>query len=147
MINVYQCHSWLCCTALAGLLAGTWALPAKADVLVTASHTWVSTQAQSDGSYAVTFDVMLSNQGDTDLSAITLFPIPTDLLVMEPESQPLTLDSLAVSTTANINWTVNTWIPTDEALAELPLLFHGDGTDAFGTTVSFGLVSEREVTP
>ena len=117
------------------------------DVLVTASHRVVSVTEVGDGTFEVSFDLTLTNEGTTSLTDVSLHFIPVYFEELVPSSTTLSLGAFSAGSTVRAQWTLVNAYPVSAAPDGRFLFFHGQGLDSFGETVAFSVTADEEAGP
>jgi hypothetical protein len=104
-----------------------------ADEQISATHQWLATTEQGDGTHSVTWEVMLFNQGTENLTDIELNALPRDSELL-PESPALRVDSLLVGDSISLTWTTQMISPVSDELPVSFFLFQGEATDSLGNS-------------
>lgn len=109
---------------------------------VEASYVWQSTVDNGDGTYAVTFDVTLTNLGFDDLLDLKIGLVDAILPVRIHEND-LVVGDLWFGEIAQLSWTVTSYADWPASLAgdENNIVTYGEATDAFGENIGVAVIS------
>lgn len=136
-------HNLICRLCMAALLyVGLGTQAAQAAIYLTAEHRLIASERYGGGTSSITFELILSNQGDLGVTGITLRPLDPHLRTLSRDAGAVVVESLPVGGTVSVVWTVSSPVSLGALLAQRPLAFEATGYDDAGNPVSFGLVSK-----
>lgn len=108
---------------------------------VEASYVWQSSVDNGDGTYAVTFDVTLTNLGIDDLLDLRIKPVSGALPMRIHENDLVAVD-LWFGGTVQLSWTITSYADWPAALAgDENIIAYGEATDAFGENIGVTVIS------
>ena len=108
---------------------------------VEASYVWQSSVDNGDGTYAVTFDVTLTNTGIDDLLDLRIGLVDAILPVRIHESD-LVAGDLWFGGTAQFSWTITSYVDWPASLAgDENIMTYGEATDWFGENIGVAVIS------
>ena len=108
---------------------------------VEASYVWQSSVENGDGTYAVTFDVTLTNTGIDDLLDLKIGLVDAILPVQVLENG-LVAGDLWFGETAQLSWTITSYIDWPASLpGEENIMAYGEATDAYGDNIGVAVIS------
>lgn len=120
------------------------ALAAQEPPRIVASYAWAGSAYNGDGTYAVTFDMTLTNPGPRDLNNLTIDLVDAMLLRVLPHGNSLAAGKLIAGETVQLSWTVTAFSDMPPANAEREVLdMAGRAEDAFGNPVGVVVTDGR----
>lgn len=114
-----------------------------ADVILTATHSVVSSLETTDG-HNTTLELTLTNTGSNSLSDVVLTPLDPMLVSPLQENNNISFTSIVSGETTTIVWTINTMVRV-ENFSMVPINLQGKAIDESGVMVSFPVVSEGDI--
>lgn len=112
---------------------------------VEASYVWQSSVDNGDGTYAVTFDVTLTNTGIDDLLDLKIGLVDAILPVSIHEND-LVAGDLWFGETAQLSWTITSYADWPATLGgEDTIVSYGEASDGSGGNFSVAVISEGTV--
>lgn len=109
--------------------------------MIEASYVWQSSVDNGDGTYAVTFDVTLTNPGIDDLLDLKIGLLDATLPVRVHEDN-LLVGNLGFDATAQLSWTITSYAEWPATLGgEYTIVTSGEATDAFGDNIGVAVIS------
>ena len=141
--NGVRAFALLALGAAAVLVWGTGSAWAQ-DAAVSATHQWVSTVDQGDGTYAVTYRFRFANTGEVDIGDLTVSVIDAAPGVVLAAENPIAVGALPFGSTATVTSDLLSFVPIGTEMPISLMIGSGQGTDAGGNPVSVAIVSEEE---
>ncbi len=142
--NGVRAFALLALGAAAVLVWGTGSAWAQ-DAAVSATHQWVSTVDQGDGTYAVTYRFSFTNTGEVDIAGLTVSVIDAAPSVVLAGENLITVGSLLFGSTAAATSDLLSYVPIGTEMPISLIFGRGQGTDGGGDPVSVAIVSEEGV--
>jgi len=120
------------------------ALAASEPPRIVASYAWAGSAYSGDGTYAVTFDMTLTNPGPDDLNNLTIDLVDSMLLRVLPHGNSLAAGRLSAGESVKLFWTVSAFSDMPPANAGREVLdMAGRAEDAFGNPVGVVVTDGR----
>ena len=125
------------CLGMIGLLTGLLFTTAIADtnVMLEGNHQVLSSVDDGNGLNSITLEFTLNNTSSIDLSNLSLDLIPDRNLIIV-NSSPLTVTSLNAGTSATVDWTIQSPMPSDLLGSGIPMNLVGGAQDSLGNQVN-----------